>query len=109
MCGQNSVPAEDHGRSSFSLDVAAFPRPLHNTNLSGGTTMTVAEARAAEPVAAASVGSVPRDVNFAADVLNRNLDAARATKPAYVDARGTHSYGQLADRVARFGAALRGL
>ena len=53
--------------------------------------MTVAEARAAEPVAAASVGSVPRDYNFAADVLQRNLDAGRANKPAYVDARGTHT------------------
>ena len=71
--------------------------------------MTVAEARAAEPVAAASVGSVPRDYNFAADVLQSNLAAGRANKPAYIDARGTHTYGQLAERVlcidARFAAA----
>src|SRR5262249_3759066 len=39
----------------------------------------------------------------------RNLDAGRANKPAYIDARGTFTYGQLADRVARFGAVLRGL
>ncbi len=55
------------------------------------------------------VGAVPRDYNFAADVLQSNLDAGRANKPAYIDARGTWTYGQLADRVARFAAALRGL
>jgi benzoate-CoA ligase len=71
--------------------------------------MTVAEAHAAETVAGESVGVVPRDYNFAADVLQRNLAAGRADKPAYIDGRGTHTYGQLADRVARFGAALRGL
>ncbi len=71
--------------------------------------MTVAEARAAESGMADPVGAVPRDYNFAADVLQSNLDAGRANKPAYIDAHGTHTYGQLADRVARFGAALRGL
>lgn len=71
--------------------------------------MTVAEARAAEPVVAAPVGAIPRDYNFAADVLQRNLDAGRANKPAFIDARGVTTYGQLADRVARFGAALRGI
>src|SRR4249919_3285422 len=68
--------------------------------------MTVAVAAAAE---AGGVGAVPRDYNFAADVLQKNLDAGRAGKPAYIDVRGTHTYGQLADRVARFGTALRGL
>jgi benzoate-CoA ligase family protein len=71
--------------------------------------MTVAKARTAEPVAAEQVGAIPRDYNFAADVLQRNLDAGRAAKPAYIDARGVTSYGQLADRVARFGAVLRSL
>src|SRR3990172_802427 len=71
--------------------------------------MTVAEARAPSPSAADAVGAVPRDYNFAADVLQSNLAAGRANKPAYIDARGSWSYGQLADRVARFGAALRGL
>ena len=40
--------------------------------------------------------------------MQRNLDAGRANKPAYIDGRPL-TYGQLADRVARFGAALRGL
>src|SRR5260221_9863104 len=71
--------------------------------------MSVGEVRAAKTSAAESVGVVPRDYNFAADILGRNLAAGRANKPAYIDARGAHTYGQLADRVARFGAALRGL
>ncbi len=76
--------------------------------------MTVANARtaglsAADLVGQVPLGKVPREYNFAADVLQRNLDAGRASKPAYIDARGVTTYGQLADRVARFGAALRGL
>src|SRR6187401_1040017 len=72
----------------------------------GEEAMAVAVAAAAE---AGAVGAIPRDYNFAADVLQKNLDAGRAGKPAYIDVRGTHTYGQLADRVARFGAALRAL
>jgi benzoate-CoA ligase len=71
--------------------------------------MTLAEARALDRGASIPVGAVPRDYNFAADVLQTNLAAGRANKPAYIDARGAHTYGQLADRVARFAAALRGL
>jgi acyl-coenzyme A synthetase/AMP-(fatty) acid ligase len=56
-----------------------------------------------------SLGQDPRAYNFAADVLQRNLDAGRADKPAYIDPRGVTTYGQLADRASRFGAALRGL
>jgi benzoate-CoA ligase len=72
----------------------------------GEEAMAVAVAAATE---AGAVGAIPRDYNFAADVLQKNLDAGRAGKTAYIDVRGTHTYGQLADRVARFGAALRGL
>jgi benzoate-CoA ligase len=75
--------------------------------------MTVAGARTAEIGASADVGQspqeVPRAYNFAADVLRRNLDAGRANKAAFIDARGVTTYGRLADRVARFAAALRGL
>src|SRR5579864_4852399 len=71
--------------------------------------MTVAELKAADVQGANPVGVIPRDYNFAADVLQSNLDAGRANKPAYIDARGSTSYGQLADRVARFGALLRSL
>ena len=59
------------------------------------------------PAAPADRG--PREYNFAADILERNLRAGRAHKPAYVDPRGSWSFGQLADRAARFGRALRSL
>ena len=63
----------------------------------------------APSVAEEAVGAIPRDYNFAADVLQGNLDAGRADKPAYMDGHRTLTYRELADRVARFGAALRGL
>src|SRR5260370_39823435 len=80
----------------------------------GGKTMAIATARAAnsnatETVGQSPSGQIPRDYNFAADVLQSNLDAGRANKPAFIDARGVTTYGQLADRVARFAAGLRGL
>ena len=56
-----------------------------------------------------AVGAIPRHYNFAADILDRNLKAGRADKPAFIDPRGTWTYGQLADRVARFAASLRAL
>ena len=34
------------------------------------------------------VAEIPRDYNFAADILNRNLAAGRANKPAFIDASG---------------------
>ncbi len=71
--------------------------------------MTNAEARTAESGMSPDLGATTPLYNFAADVLQRNLDAGRANKPAYIDARGVTTYGQLADRAARFGAALRGL
>jgi len=64
--------------------------------------MTVAEAHAAGSGTSVAAGAVPREYNFAADVLQSNLAAGRANKAAYIDARGTLTYGQLADRVARF-------
>jgi benzoate-CoA ligase len=60
-------------------------------------------------VAAAALNAIPRDYNFAADILERNLAAGRAEKAAYIDPRGTWTYGALADRVERFGQALRRL
>ena len=71
--------------------------------------MTVAAKVTAEAGADSPLGESPRTYNFAADVLTRNLEAGRANKAAFIDPRGTHTYGELADRVARFGAALRGL
>ena len=56
---------------------------------------------------ASPAAEIPRDYNFAADILQRNLAAGRAQKPVFIDRRGSWTYGQLADRVDRFGAALR--
>jgi benzoate-CoA ligase family protein len=64
--------------------------------------MRIAEARL-------QAAAVPRDYNFAADVLKRNLEAGRAGKLAYIDARRGWTYGELAERVERFGNVLRGL
>ena len=57
----------------------------------------------------AAIASIPRVYNFAADVLERNLEAGRAAKPAFIDPRGPWTYGQLAERIERFGAVLRSL
>lgn len=59
--------------------------------------------------ARAAADAVPRDYNFAADILKRNLDAGRADKLAYIDHRQGWTYGALAERVDRFGHALRSL
>ena len=55
------------------------------------------------------VGAIPRQYNFAADLLDRSLKAGRANKPVFIDPRGSWTYGQLAHRVARFAGALRSL
>ncbi len=67
--------------------------------------MAVAESRVAET----AVQEIPRDYNFAADIFDLNLKAGRADKAAYIEPRGTFTYGQLAEKVARFGDALRSL
>jgi benzoate-CoA ligase family protein len=59
--------------------------------------------------AAAAIDAIPRLYNFAADILQRNLAAGRADKPAYIDPRGSWTYGQLSERVACFGYVLRSL
>ncbi len=52
---------------------------------------------------------IPRDYNFAADILKRNLEAGRTGKLAYIDQRQGWTYGALAERVERFGHVLRTL
>jgi benzoate-CoA ligase len=69
--------------------------------------MSVAADARAEMASPTGVGAIPRSYNFAADILDRNLKAGRAERPAFIDPRGTWTYGQVADRVARFAASLR--
>src|SRR5262249_42946079 len=59
--------------------------------------------------ARAAISAIPRNYNFAADIIERNLKAGRADKPVYIDPRGSWTYGQLAERVDRFGQVLRSL
>ena len=49
---------------------------------------------------------IPRAYNAAHDLVERNLEAGRADKVAYVDDRGRTTFGQLAVRVNRFASAL---
>jgi len=48
----------------------------------------------------------PAAYNAAHDLIERNLAAGRSGKIAYVDDRGTYTYGDLAKRVDRFANAL---
>ena len=66
--------------------------------------MSIAPPRVA---ASASADAIPRDYNFAADILQRNLDAGRGAKAAYIDHRGSYTYADLAARADDFGRMLR--
>src|SRR6202044_699382 len=66
--------------------------------------MSMAQPR---PTMSAPLDAIPRDYNFAADILKRNLDAGRGDKIAYIDHRGSYSYAALAARGQRFGPGLR--
>jgi len=46
---------------------------------------------------------IPRDYNAADDLVGGNLAAGRAGKVAYIDDAGQCTFGELADRVNRFG------
>src|SRR5262249_18640495 len=80
-------------------------------NASGEDTMNIAGDIAADASISPQhgTGAVPREYNYAADIIGRNLKAGRAGRPAYIDPRGPWTYGELADRVARFADALRSL
>ena len=50
--------------------------------------------------------NIPRDYNAAYDIIQRNLNAGRAAKIAYIDDLGQYSFGDLAERVNRCANAL---
>jgi benzoate-CoA ligase len=50
--------------------------------------------------------TIPRDYNAAHDLIERNLEAGRAKKVAYIDDAGRYTYGELAERVNRCANAL---
>src|SRR3954470_2392652 len=49
---------------------------------------------------------IPRSYNAAVDLIGRNLAAGRGGKVAFVDDAGQYTYGELAERVDRFGSGL---
>ena len=51
----------------------------------------------------------PRVYNVAADLIERNLDAGRGGKLAYIDDAGRYTYDELARRANRFANAMRAL
>ena len=52
---------------------------------------------------------VPDDYNAAHDLLERNLRAGRGRKVAFIDDAGRYTYGELLERVNRFGTGLHSL
>ncbi|HKB62885.1 MAG TPA: benzoate-CoA ligase family protein [Burkholderiales bacterium] len=52
---------------------------------------------------------IPRDYNAAYDLIERNLAAGGAARIAYIDDAGQYSFGQLAERVDRFGSGLQAM
>jgi benzoate-CoA ligase len=50
---------------------------------------------------------IPDRFNAAHDLLERNIQAGRVGKVAYIDDHGTYTYGELASRVNRFAGALQ--
>ena len=51
----------------------------------------------------------PNPYNAAFDLIERNLRAGRADKPAFIDDAGSYSYGELATRVRQFANAITAL
>jgi benzoate-CoA ligase len=52
---------------------------------------------------------VPRDYNAAHDLIQRNLQAGRGAKTAFIDDAGSYTYDDVAGRANRFGNVLAGL
>jgi benzoate-CoA ligase len=52
---------------------------------------------------------IPRDYNAAHGLIERNLAAGRAHRIAFIDDAGQYSFGELAERVDRFGSGLQAL
>ena len=49
---------------------------------------------------------LPKDYNAAEDLVGGNMEAGRGGKVAYIDDAGQCTFGELAERVDRFGNAL---
>jgi len=67
--------------------------------------------RAAPPIirSARQSSGFRATTNAAYDLVERNLAAGRAAKLAYVDDAGQYTFGELAERVDRFGSGLQAM
>ena len=82
------------------------PTAEHGAPQRGNVAMNIAQPSLPP---AAPIDAIPRGYNFAAAIIQQNLDAGRAEKIAYIDPRGSWTYRDLAARVDSFGRALRAL
>ncbi len=55
------------------------------------------------------LNQAPHPYNAATDFIDRHIGEGRAAKIAFIDDHGEYAYGELAERVARFGNVLRSL
>src|SRR5215472_11038191 len=90
------------------MSILTFWRPRRSQIVNGKGNADGAQAIPRESTVV-NVEALPRDYNFAVDILKRNLDAGRSSKLAYIDDRRSVTYGELAERVNRFGNVLRSL
>src|SRR5262249_7083818 len=74
-----------------------------------GGTGTVASFSTADHSSSPPAMLIPRDYNAAHDLIERNLRAGRADKIAFIDDAGRYTFGELAERVNRFGSGLQAL
>ena len=82
------------------------PATEHVTPQRGNAAMNIAQPSLPP---AAPIDAIPRGYNFAAAIIQQNLDAGRAEKIAYIDPRGSWTYRDLASRVDSFACALGAL
>ncbi len=68
----------------------------------------MAELSSADHSSTPPVVRIPRAFNGAHDLIERNLEAGRAGKVAYIDDAGRYTYAELAERVNRAASALTG-
>src|SRR5437773_3506014 len=76
--------------------------------IKGGQTIVPSLSAADHSVSPPKV-HIPRDYNAAYDLIERNLSAGGAGKVAFVDDTGQYTFGEVAERVNRFGSGLRAM
>jgi len=89
--------------------MAAQSFPFHVETRENPLGETVPSRSSADHSVSPPIVRIPRDYNAAYDLIERNLAAGGAARIAYIDDAGQYSFGQLAERVDRFGSGLQAL